>query len=711
MEHDLKQALTVLNCAVFKYLGSGQFAKVFNDLPWIATLLPNLPASSTSLHMLGNSLFLDDFIRDAKSFWHQQQEAQLNSGIWTEPQADGQAKHYEAQAINCDAGQYLIIKNLASEFDEKQKTLQLARELVLANENIVANHQYAQERLAALVAEPESAPQLIQSVSKVVQMINTAILICDNDMQCILDNPATRQLFNPSSLTQGETAISTLLALIEKQYPEFQFSQLKQQAWQGELCWMRPPFTMKWLMVSAIPVSDGNSSACQWIFIISDITQLKHLQEQNEKLTLIDHLTELPNRQFFWNALDTAIARNYSCYVLFIDIEHFRVVNDELGHRIGDEVLLFIAEQLRSSIKNSDIVARIGGDEFGILLYGIESDDDCEQILSRLIRSTLHLPNHIHEKINQVSLTLKIGAAAYPRDGQSVERLIKCANIATNHTKQTKGLAYSFYNAEMELDMQRMLTLKKEIDLALEHNQFELYFQPIYAMPTKTITKAEVLIRWHHPELGLVSPASFIPLAEESGLIIHLGKWIFEQACQALSELHHQGHQMTLAVNLSPRQFSDRNLATFIEETIAAFNIAPENIELEVTEGLLIYNFDSVLAQLTQLRKIGVKLSVDDFGTGYSSLSYLKRLPINTLKVDRSFVIDLATDNSDKAIVSAVISMAHELNLAVVAEGVEQESQLQFLLAHHCDFIQGFLFCQPLPFDKLCQQLASPLTT
>jgi len=391
--------------------------------------------------------------------------------------------------------------------------------------------------------------------------------------------------------------------------------------------------------------------------------------------------------------------------VLCLDIENFKIVNEEMGHAVGDEVLFLISEHIKKSVKREDIVARIGGDEFGVILQGISSEEQCEKILERL--ATISLAPHFHNKIKNLNLSLKIGVAAFPKNGASVEQLIKSTNIAAKHVKDSKGLSYAFYTNSMEEEAKRLLKLKKALDYALENNQFELYFQPIYIVPQPKVAKVEVLIRWNHPELGIVMPGSFIPLAEETGLIIPLGKWIIEQACQALGELNYRGYDIGIAINLSPKQFTDKSLATFIEDSINNFDINANRLELEVTEGLLIYNFDSVLKQLGALREVGIKLSVDDFGTGYSSLSYLKRLPIDTLKIDRSFVMDLANDVNDKAIVSAVIAMAHKLNLLVVAEGVEQQNQLQFLTDNQCDFIQGYLLCKPLPFEKLCDELGS----
>lgn len=706
-KHEFSQVLKYLNCSVFKYQGGGQFDVIYNDADWARALFKELQGENP-VSLFGSSLFLDDFLRDAESFWQQKSAGPtLNSGIWTESLDQTQVAHLEAEAIKADHVQLLIIKNLAAQFESKQKTLQVAREMVLANENILARHDYAQERVSTLASTTDSLQSILDSVSKAVDAVNTAIIIVDSEFVSLMENPAAYGLFNLQPSIDSGKAIGILLQLLDKQYPEFNRIVCSNQAWQGELCWMQPPFNMKWLMLSIIPIKNGHDKLSQWIFIASDISRIKHLQQQNEKLTLIDNLTELPNRQYFWNALESYIARGMPFYVLYIDIANFKIINDEFGHKVGDEVLFLISEQIKKSVKKEDVVARIGGDEFGVILQGVVSKDQCTAVLKRITTSTL-VP-YFHKKINNLNIALKVGVCCFPQDGASVERLIKCMDVAASHVKDTTEVPYAFYCTEMELESQRLLKLKKELNEAIEFNQFELYFQPIYRMPAQEITKVEVLVRWNHPELGMVSPASFIPLAEETGIIIPLGKWIIEHACQALSELNHRGYSIGVAINLSPKQFSDQTLAPYIERTIEDFNVSSSKIELEVTEGLLIYNFETVLGQLLALKQVGISLSVDDFGTGYSSLSYLKRLPIDTLKIDRSFVMDLANDANDKAIVSAVIAMAHKLNLQVVAEGVEQNNQVDFLMDNKCDFVQGFLFCKPLPFERLCQLLAQNL--
>ncbi|MFD2165072.1 putative bifunctional diguanylate cyclase/phosphodiesterase [Thalassotalea euphylliae] len=702
MEHDLVEVLKSLDCIAFKYQGHGQFDTIFGETLWAKNLVPSIQQGNP-ISLFGHSLFLDDFIRDAETYWESNDKEPYDSGIWAEQQPNGTELHFEAQALNNDNLQLLLIKNLAHQFQAKQKTLQSAREMILANENVLSRHHYAQERVASLVSESDNLKVILESVSQAVDAINTGIIIADSGLNCQLENPAVFHLFNLTPEQDTHKGLGILLQLLEKQYPEFNRILCSDQPWQGELCWMQPPFNMKWLMLSVIPVKDDSGKVIQWIFIATDISRVKHLQQQNEKLTLVDNLTELPNRQYFWNALESFIARRIPFYVLYIDVENFKIVNDDFGHSVGDEVLFLISEQLRKTTKKDDVVARIGGDEFGIILQGVNDENRCKKVLDRLV--SLNLSHFLKNKINTLNVSLKIGAAGFPAHGNSVERLIRCTDIAASHAKDTKGLAYAFYSQEMENESKRKIKLKKELEQALEQHQFELFFQPIYFTPDKRIAKVEVLVRWNHPELGLVMPGHFIPIAEETGLIIPLGKWIFEQACQALGELNYRGYDIGMAINLSPKQFSDHSLAPFIEDTIESFNVSAEKLELEVTEGLLIYNFDSVLAQLKALRKVGIGLSVDDFGTGYSSLSYLKRLPIDALKIDRSFVMDLANDSNDMAIVSAVIAMAHKLNLAVVAEGVEQNTQLEFLADNQCDFIQGFLLCKPLPFEKLCSVL------
>lgn len=702
MDSELDIILKSLDCVMFKYRGEGQFERVFTEAPWLNQLL-TLDSSVKYISLLGHSLFLDDFISEAETFWLDKSEHLLESGIWTEQYQNAAPLHFEAEAIIANDASYLIIKNLARKFADRQKTLQIAREMILSHEELKTRHQYTKERVKSLLSESADLHSIFDTISTAVDSIDTGIIITDNKLTCLIENPASQEMFTDDLQAEPQNSLGLLFKLLDKQYPELERVLGSQQAWQGELCWMQPPFNMKWFMLSITPIKDDKHNVKHWMFLTSDISRLKHLQQQNEKLTLMDSLTELPNRQYFWNTIDNFTQQKKPFYILYIDIKNFKVINEEFGHKVGDEVLKLIAEQIQQVLKKDDTIARIGGDEFAVILPGMTQPKYCNIIIERINR--LILTPYLHSKINNLNISLNIGAACFPTDGDSVERMMKSADIAVNQAKALKGVNFAFYSKALEEESAKRLRLKKELVNALEQNQFELYFQPIYDTLNKQVVKVEVLLRWNHPELGHVMPSNFIPLAEETGFIIPLGKWVFEQACTALEKLKFRGHNIGMAINLSPRQFNDVTLAEFIQSTVKNFNVSASSLELEVTEGLLINNFEAVLLQLQALRKVGISLSVDDFGTGYSSLSYLKRLPIDTLKIDRSFVMDLANDANDKAIVSAVIAMAHKLNLRVVAEGVEQQNQLNYLQENLCDFFQGFLLSKPLPFNKLCETL------
>jgi len=701
MDKALAILLSSFNCVMVEFKNKTDYIGVHTAEEWSSQLF--VPQQNNIFTINEQSYFLADFIHLAFDFWRDQKQATLPSGIWTESHIDGSQLHFEAEAINADGKHFLLIKNIAEQFNQRQQTLQTAREMSLSHNDLLTHHQYTQERIESVIAKQTNAQLLTQSITKAVSALETGIVITNKNLNCVFENPAIFDLFELNCNYQGGQALRQLLNLLDKQYPEFEHTLYNHEAWQGELCWMAPPFNMKWFMLSLLPVKDNDEQLLHWVFLVTDISRVKYLQQHNEKLTLIDHLTELPNRQYFWNTVTSLINQHSFFYILYIDIKNFKLINEEFGHAIGDEVLKLIAEQIQPLIKKEDMIARISGDEFALVLPSVSQQEHCRKVVDRI--NLLLLTPYLHKQIKNLNLSLFIGASCYPTDGKSTEQLMKSANIAVKYAKSLQGVNFAFYSKALEEESLNRQKLKNELADAIEQEQFELHFQPIYEASIQSIAKVEVLIRWNHPKLGIVMPDKFIPLAEETGLIIPLGKWVFKQACFTLEQLKFRGHHIDIAVNLSPRQFNDLTLSEYIEKTINTFNITAHNIELEVTEGLLINNFDSVLMQLDALRKVGIGLSVDDFGTGYSSLLYLKRLPINTLKIDRSFVKDLARDNNDMAIVSAVIAMAHKLNLQVVAEGVEEGNQLSYLLDNKCDFIQGFLLSKPIPFTALCDML------
>lgn len=452
---------------------------------------------------------------------------------------------------------------------------------------------------------------------------------------------------------------------------------------------------------------------------LQDITERKHAIERMHYLAYYDNVTTLPNRALLVELLNQWIRQakryNRTVAVLFLDLDHFKRINDTLGHKAGDELLRGVARRLSDSVRDSDVVmrhvegpptqlptwqsnntvARLGGDEFVVVLTNLSCLEDAS-IVARRINDRLSRPFSVEE--TEVVVSSSIGISAYPTDGDNVEDLIKHADLAMYHAKAKGRNGYQFFTSSMNAYVQDRLSIENHLRESLGCNHFILYYQPKVNTRTGQIVGMEALIRWRHPERGFVSPATFISIAEETGLIIPLGEWVLRRACAQAKAWQQAGlPPLRVSVNLSVAQFKHAELQNTVIDALADAKLKPEYLELELTESLLMENLDTSVAQLEELKAIGVYLSIDDFGTGYSSLSYLKRFPIDALKIDRSFIQDIATDASDATIVTATINLGHNLGHKVIAEGVETQAQLEFLRMLQCDEIQGYLLSKPLP--------------
>ena len=424
-----------------------------------------------------------------------------------------------------------------------------------------------------------------------------------------------------------------------------------------------------------------------------------------------DALTDLPNRILFEDRLTQALIlaeRNrQTLAMLFLSLDGFKKVHDTLGRAMGDRLLQKVAERLRISAHRGETVARFEGDEFALLLTqvgGTEGEDVGAVIFQ--INESLKLPFLIDE--HELFITVSIGISLYPDDGADAPTLLKNADAALYRAKEQGGDNYQFYTADMNAKAMKRLTLENNLRRALERSEFEVYYQPVLDINTRKIVGVEALLRWHHPELGLVQPAEFIPLAEDTGMIVPIGEWVLRTACAQSKSWQSAGFApLSLAVNLSARQFQQQNLAEVVVRILQETGLNPRDLELELTESSIMKNAEGAVRTLSELKAMGVKVAIDDFGTGYSSLGYLKRLPIDTLKIDRSFVSDVTTDPDDAALVMAIITLAHNLRLKVIAEGVDSEEQLRFLHLLRCDEWQGYFFSKPLPveaFEELLLQ-------
>ncbi|MBH5400505.1 GAF domain-containing protein [Bradyrhizobium sp. CNPSo 4010] len=429
--------------------------------------------------------------------------------------------------------------------------------------------------------------------------------------------------------------------------------------------------------------------------------------ERIEYLASHDSLTDLPNRETFngllRQAIDAAHRHDHRFAVLFIDLDRFKVINDSLGHEAGDLLLLEVANRLRGALRASDVVARLGGDEFVVILDQCGEIEDVQRIATGLLAALaepMQLAGH------ECHSTASIGIAMYPANGSDAQTLTKNADMAMYLAKEDGKNGYRFFSNEVKTQSIERLSLESALRRALEREQFSLNYQPKVDIATGQITGVEALLRWTHPDLGNVSPAQFIPLAEETGLIVPIGRWVLKEACaQAMAWQRRGLLPVSMAVNLSPRQFADEHLLQDVDEALAASGMSPVLLQLEVTESMMMRNVGRALKVLDSIQSRGIRLAIDDFGTGYSSMSLMKHFPIDTIKIDRSFVRDLPQDSEDQAIAQAIISMGKALGMTVVAEGVENAEQEAFLRAHGCDEMQGFLVSKPLPARQMSELL------
>ena len=419
-----------------------------------------------------------------------------------------------------------------------------------------------------------------------------------------------------------------------------------------------------------------------------------------------DALTGLPNRTLLTDRVEQAVARaarsGNKVALLFLDLDRFKNVNDSLGHGVGDQLLQAVASRLGSCLRQEDTAARLGGDEFIISLPEVADSAEAARVATRIL-AELARPFDISG--HQLPAEVSIGISVYPDDGDSAQTLLRNADTAMYHAKESGRGNYQFFSAQMNERVSRRLSTETSMRRALDRGEFALHYQPLIELASGATSGAEALLRWPQADQRMISPADFIPVAEDTGLIVPLGEWVLREACTQAQAWQALRPGLRIAVNLSPRQFRQKHLTATIEQVLRETGLAPQLLELELTEGMLMHHAEDTVRTLAQLHEMGVHLAIDDFGTGYSSLSYLKRFPLHALKIDRSFVKDLESDPDDAAIVTAIIAMARSLNLRVVAEGVETVGQAQFLRGLACDLAQGFHFGRPMPAADFARRL------
>jgi len=472
---------------------------------------------------------------------------------------------------------------------------------------------------------------------------------------------------------------------------------------------LRPGGETRWLHVFTFPMRSADSEVHSVGGVAHDITETMLAEERLVQLAHYDNLTQLPNRLLFRDRLESALSmarrNDWKLALIFIDLDRFKVVNDTLGHLAGDHLLQEVSRRLRAALRASDTVGRLGGDEFAVLIPKLEENQEAA-VVARKIIEVLAAPFDLEG--NEVFTSGSLGITVFPNDAEDGENLIRHADTAMYRAKELGRNNCQFYTATMNARAREKMQMEADLRRALAHDEFVLHYQPKVSCQTGKVFGVEALLRWQHPVRGLVPPAEFVPMLEESGLIVAVGQWVLHEACRRVAQWHRDRlAQLTVSVNVSGAQISSAGLYDQVKAVLDGTGLEPQYLDLELTESLLMRDAELAIQTLDRLKSIGVRVSVDDFGTGYSSLSYLKRIPLDWVKVDRSFVQDITADPNDASITRAVITMAHNLQLKVIAEGVETEGQLGLLIANKCDAIQGFYFSKPLPADELVELLKS----
>ncbi|HET7434404.1 MAG TPA: EAL domain-containing protein [Thermoanaerobaculia bacterium] len=570
-------------------------------------------------------------------------------------------------------------------------------------------------RQVATVRAQRALRESNQFASEIIDNAGEGIVVYDRDLRYLIWNRFMEELTGMASEDViGKYAIDLFPHIREQNVDELLGRAMRGETVASPDIRYHVPTTGREGWVSSVyrPHHDANGNIAGVIGLIRDITERKAAEQQIEYQAYHDALTGLANRRLFQEHLTIALAlaarRSRVVAVLFLDLDHFKLVNDSLGHSVGDALLRQIARRLKTTVREGDTVARVGGDEFTIVLQDLERRDDAALVAQKVL-ATVAEPIEVNG--HRLYVTTSIGITIFPDDGEDAETLLRNADTAMYRAKAEGRNTYELSTREMNRSTQERMTLESGLHRAVERGEFELYYQPQIDLKTRRIIGAEALLRWNHPERGVIGPAEFMSVAEDRGFIVVIGDWVIREACRHAKQIRERSlSNFRVAVNISARQFRERTLLGTIENAIAIAGIDPHALELEITESVAMEDVDLTIAILTGLRRAGVTIAIDDFGTGHSALSYLKRFPIDALKIDRGFVEELPDRFEDAAIVRAVIQLAQGLNLRVVAEGLEKPEQLAFLEEHGCDEVQGFLFSMPMTIAAL-EQLLVPIAS
>lgn len=576
------------------------------------------------------------------------------------------------------------------------RTILSSLQIRFDNSELCRENAYRQRAEEALFQQKERLQTTLSSIAE-------SVVITSSNARIEYLNPAAEELCGWSSVqAKGET-IRALLCANGRIEDEAQATADEECLSTGKksknnILIIQRGNKKLFIEALAAPLRDRFGTISGAVVVLRDVTQEKQQSMMLAHEANHDALTSLPNRNLLRDRIDHAIAKSLRAgnlvAVLFIDLDRFKGINDHLGHTIGDLLLQDVAKQLCACLRQEDSVARIGGDEFVVVLEDLQNEHQASVTARKIVES---LASPISIEGHEIRISASIGIALFPKDGEDFDSLMKNADIAMYRTKEHGGNNIEFYAKAMNTRAQERLKLERQLRQVVSGNELELFYQPRIDLRSGAIVGVEALLRWHNPDCGMVLPNDFIPLAEETGSILAIGEWVLNTACRQACLWHQNGHpDLRMAVNLSVYQIRHADIPALVSSSLAGANLRPEYLELEITESIFLKDPDDTIKSLEAIRQQGVQLVIDNFGTGYSSLAYLKRFPVDLIKVDRSFLAEVTHDTGIAAIVAAIISIGHGLNLKVVAEGVEKQDQLDFLKARQCDGFQGFYLSEPL---------------
>ncbi|PUB72740.1 MAG: hypothetical protein DBP03_15780 [gamma proteobacterium symbiont of Ctena orbiculata] len=546
--------------------------------------------------------------------------------------------------------------------------------------------------------------QELRRLARLVEDTNDAIAIFDSNDKIIFVNAALKKIISQTDDYFSGMTLFTFLSHLKvgrnkQREIAKEFSNVDQHDWSTDITisTINHELTHMTMRIERFDIDEVDSGG--YFVILSDITRRKQLEHELEVLAYIDKLTKLPNRRYFMDQLTEAVEKSETfdsgLAVIFLDLDNFKIINDSLGHEIGDVVLGEAGWRIQDALRSDDIVCRLGGDEFTAIIKGIKNKKSIAQVAAAILKR-FQVPYYCNDRELRVSAS--IGVVVYPDDGLSTKELIKNADTAMYAAKKSGKNAFRFFSEEMHHDIRDFLDIESSLRQAINSNGLYLAYQPFVNSENREIHHCEALLRWKHPERGLIPPGKFIPIAEQAGLIGDIGKWVFDKVCRQIKAWK---FDITVSINVSGTELLDNHFAERLNNTLIEHDVSPHHIQLEFTEHVLVSKEGKNLPILNQLKRIGFGLAVDDFGTGFSSLSYLTELPVDVIKIDKSFINRIPHDRKTVAVSNSIISLAHDLEIVTIGEGVENQDQVEWLRAHNCKLIQGYYFHKPMSADEL----------